>query len=338
MREKTRVVRLGQVQPPKQRGLDESDNEGTRIGVPGQVRWSNLRGLFDAHHRALAEELAGHPDPGVLVCVLGPAGIAGSLWLAATSELRVGTLGRHEQVDLRLPGDDALSLRHCLIMVRRLGDGVRIHVLDLSSSAGMQSEDFQPVHALDADGHFFLHVPGAVLAVFPTGAPLPWDPEALRPFESLAPREVHGQTLPPAPRWAATPSPDERSSVSSIRLRPGPQPLDEERLRLPGEAAAGSLFLESKRGNRRLRPGAAALEQGIVLGRYDRCAGSEVLADHEISRVHAVLFSRDGALFLADAGSTNGTWCHGREVRCAQITPGEVYEFGEGVARLAWTD
>jgi len=53
--------------------------------------------------------------------------------------------------------------------------------------------------------------------------------------------------------------------------------------------------------------------------------------------VHALLLERDGTLFLADAGSTNGTWCGKREVRCTAVTPRVVYGLGQ-IAGVSWED
>jgi len=46
-----------------------------------------------------------------------------------------------------------------------------------------------------------------------------------------------------------------------------------------------------------------------VLGRYSRCDRTTALAeDSGVSRVHALLFSADDALWVVDTASTAGTW------------------------------
>ena len=52
----------------------------------------------------------------------------------------------------------------------------------------------------------------------------------------------------------------------------------------------------------------AQLQDGLLLGRYLRCAGSEhLMGFKEASRVHCMLLLRDNKLWLFDTASTNGT-------------------------------
>lgn len=293
----------------------------------------DVRSLFVAHHRQLERALGEQARPGVFAFLLGPAGVQGSLWLSATEALRAGTIGRHGQTDLYLPDECRLSLRHCLVLVRRLGDGVRIHVVDLGSTAGLLDEALRPVQAVDADGHFFLHLPGSVLAFFPTGAPLPWDPGHRAPFESLAPRVPTEHAAPPGPRWGASSS---RDTLTSVLAREGPLVAGAGLLRRD-EASVGRLVFRSGEQLQRTVVGRAALDRGVVIGRDERCAGSEVLSDDNVSRVHALLLRRDGQTFLADAGSTNGTWQGGAEIHCAHVDGGGRFELGEsGHSSVAW--
>ncbi len=57
------------------------------------------------------------------------------LWLEATLNPRAGMIGRHDAVDLALPLDDSLSLRHLMYVVRRKQDAVRFVAIDLESSS-----------------------------------------------------------------------------------------------------------------------------------------------------------------------------------------------------------
>jgi hypothetical protein len=50
------------------------------------------------------------------------------------------------------------------------------------------------------------------------------------------------------------------------------------------------------------------LHDGLLLGRYERCAGhAETAADGGISRVHTLVVARRDRLYVVDTGSTNGT-------------------------------
>jgi hypothetical protein len=53
---------------------------------------------------------------------------------------------------------------------------------------------------------------------------------------------------------------------------------------------------------------AAEIARGIVLGRYERCRRTAALRDHDaVSRVHALVFAADGALWITDTASSAGT-------------------------------
>ncbi|MGI5864795.1 MAG: FHA domain-containing protein [Myxococcales bacterium] len=326
MTEATRIVRLGAM-------ADRSDamNEGTKA-APILAELFSLPRLFNKHQEALAGALRAEPRPGVMFFMLSPAEVEGTLWLAATEELRVGFIGRHGCVDLYLPKDATLSLRHCLALVRRLDNCVRLHVLDLSSSRGLRTEENEPIHAIDADGHVLLRVPGGILACFPTGVALPWNPAAAAPFASLAPRVVSAKPGRPQPRWGPCRS---ETGVSRVQTRPGPM-NGPGALLLRGEVPAGRLTVDCGDQWESILIGPRALDRGVLIGRDSRCAGSMTLVADRVSRVHALLIRRDETLFLADVGSTNGIWLDDEtEVRCARVTPETAYRLGE-VASIRW--
>jgi hypothetical protein len=50
------------------------------------------------------------------------------------------------------------------------------------------------------------------------------------------------------------------------------------------------------------------LEEGLLLGRYERCSShGDVASDGGVSRVHALVVARRDRLYVIDTGSTNGT-------------------------------
>lgn len=61
-----------------------------------------------------------------------------------------------------------------------------------------------------------------------------------------------------------------------------------------------------------------------------------VLDDEFVSAHHAVLRRQNGAWWLSDAGSTNGTWANDRRVerRPIAVGPGDTLRFGRLRARL----
>jgi pilus assembly protein CpaF len=75
-------------------------------------------------------------------------------------------------------------------------------------------------------------------------------------------------------------------------------------------------------------PGAA-----VVIGKHPEC--DVVLADPKVSRRHAHIVSRDGALFVADLGSTNGTKLNGKTLNGeTPVHSGDVIEIAAFKIRL----
>jgi pSer/pThr/pTyr-binding forkhead associated (FHA) protein len=75
-----------------------------------------------------------------------------------------------------------------------------------------------------------------------------------------------------------------------------------------------------------------ALTEELTVGRGGGC--SIVLADDSfVSTVHARLFRRDGAVFVEDLGSRNGTLLNGEPLQHAQqLRRGDHVQFGQTVA------
>jgi pSer/pThr/pTyr-binding forkhead associated (FHA) protein len=65
-----------------------------------------------------------------------------------------------------------------------------------------------------------------------------------------------------------------------------------------------------------------------VVGRSDYC--SVLVAHSSISRVHASITNRDGAMFIQDLGSRNGTFVNGERVGSdpVRLRPGDAVRLG----------
>jgi hypothetical protein len=251
-------------------------------------------------------------------------GIAGHFWLAATGQLRAGLVGRHGAVDLFLEDDAELSLRHLLVLVKRKVSGsLVLRIADLVTPTGFQAEEGGLLRAVEANGTLVLRAASYSLFFVPTGGPLPWDPDAASPWSTLPPRVPITEARPSrAHRLQRREHRDERTEV---RFREGPFGPGPEALLQPGERVEGQLIITHGACEERLAVGARALERGVILGRYSRCAGNTAAVSDDVSRVHAVLLQCDGELHLIDAGSTNGTYRGDQELKCEPVQPGCRY-------------
>jgi hypothetical protein len=73
----------------------------------------------------------------------------------------------------------------------------------------------------------------------------------------------------------------------------------------------------------------------VLVGRGEACG--VVVEDPSASRVHCRLLSRDGKVFLTDAGSRWGTFVNGQRVADCELRTGDEITIGETVLRLEAT-
>lgn len=327
----TRFVRL---RPDADRGL--AHNDGTRCVGPRQFARVSLvdhRSLFNHHQLRLHQVVREYPRPGVAVFALHHnTGFAGHLWLEATARLRAGTIGRHSEVDLFLPDDEELSLRHLLVLVKQGAGGLRLRIADLATSAGFQSEEGGVLRAVEANGVLVLRAASYSFFAIPTGGQPPWNRHADDPWRTLPRRVVVAE--PRTPRSPPAWRPGARVGETSISFVNGPEEPGPEPALAPGEPVAGQLAIANGGLEERLSVGAKALERGIILGRYSRCSGDTSVMTGAVSRVHAVLISVEGLVHIIDAGSTNGVLVGEAQVKCAPVEPGAAYSLG--TMRVRW--
>jgi hypothetical protein len=216
------------------------------------------------------------------------------MWLAATHQARVATLGRHEAVQLAIGGEAALSLRHLLFVVRRCEGGARYTLLDLESASGLHTL-YGEQRVLEGEGPALLRTARLSFFCIPTG------PSCELPSSASA-------------AWPSFSAPPQAPSLfAELLARPAVQ--------------LGELRLQLEHGSLPLRVDAAMARRGVLLGRDARC--DVIVGDACASRVHAVVVSLDGVLHLVDAGSSNGTWTAGGErVRCVALRDGCAFYVG----------
>lgn len=293
--EHTRYARVQPSVAPLRNATDSTQ-------VPRRLLQSRtLEALFSEKQRVMASATQEEGRPGLMIFAAHERfGDVGRLWLEASEIVRGGSLGRHDAVDLALPLDESLSLRHALFIVRRVKDGVRFTVLDLEATDGLALEDGTRVRLVEAEGMLILKVAKFTLFCLPTGQPVPWRVDAPRPWNSLLPRVT-------------------RRIICSAT---------------PGGRCAGIVEVTGRCPKQSVRVSDAALSQGVLLGRDARCAIE--IPNQTVSRVHAVLLQLEGGVFLVDAGSTNGLWMDAAEVRAVPMRDGTVVDLWDQVS-VRWT-
>ena len=278
--------------------------DGTRVTSMRRAAPSaSIEQLFRERHRVMASALSEETRPGLFVFAAHHHyGLVGRLWLEATAAPRAGLIGRHDEADLALPLDEALSLRHLMFVVRRQESTVRFLALDLESNHGLRLEKGREVKLVEATGPFIVSASQFIFFCFPTGGPLPWDHTAADGWSTLARRAASREELP--------------ANVEDGN-------------------PAGRLEVTGPFGTKSTRVGSAALRRGVLVGRDGRC--DLTVREDTVSRVHVVLLTLDDQLLVIDAGSTNGTWRRDEEIHIGRLGDHDVVELGNLVS-LSWHD
>ena len=97
---------------------------------------------------------------------------------------------------------------------------------------------------------------------------------------------------------------EQEAAEARRRAAPAPAPFD---CVLTGRDGGGAVLALN------LRRDALGTPGGVVIGR-DPLGSSHVVVDESVSRTHARVYARGGALHVEDLGSTNGTFLNGRRL------------------------
>jgi len=269
--------------------------------------------LYLAHYRAMREIGRHVTEPGLaVVAVHVPScALAGRAWVAAKpGQPSALIFGRHSRADLMVeaPG---LSLRHLAVVLHppRGWEGVRFAVHDLRTAAAFTDERGRRLEAVVAEGPAFLAAGGYALFALPTGDPSSWPELATDAWEML-PARVHVAERSAEPdRWRRGPHalPGESARGQTIITSIPGVLRAEDRLLLDGETALGTLRISTERGQRRFEVGVSALSRGVLIGRYPRCEGADLLTDTHVSRAHVLLCRLADRVWAIDVASTAGT-------------------------------
>jgi hypothetical protein len=221
-------------------------------------------------------------------------------------------IGRHTHCGFRLR-DETISLRHLVAHAEHGAPGAApaLRLWDLNTAQFFLTEDGEPTAAVKAEGVLYAALGPYALLFVPTRGPTepPWPARAEEAWSALPPRQFIERQPPNATRMQHARAPrrlDGQDYYTPIhRMAP---------LLLLGEHegpqdAWGELMLEQKQWVSTHHVSLARLEQGVLLGRYERC-GIPLGEMHCLSRVHLLLVRLGEEVLAIDTASTNGT-CRG---------------------------
>lgn len=320
-------------------GMWGENNEGTRV----RAAWTPRRRLapLGAHEafqaayvwlRHLADTAQG---PAVLgVAVDGRGRVVQTVSVEPGHSL---IIGRHTACGLRLPSD-TVALRQLALYAQSGAPGAApdIRLWDLNTEQLFRTEDGEPNAAVIAQGLLYAAVEEYALLFIPTrgSSARSWPERAEEAWEALPPRHFIDQRAASA---------DRRRHSRHLRLdgqeyhtqvtRLGPLMLLSGHER--PEAAWGSLRLVVAAREEEHHISLARLEQGVLLGRYERCGIVLAAEGLRLSRVHLLLVRMGGELLAIDTASTNGTWRGPVEVQTTSLEDSDSLELGESLV-LHW--
>jgi hypothetical protein len=264
--------------------------------------------------------LLGSAARGPAMIVVAVSGQGSLIDARILQDRRSLVIGRHTQCALQLP-DTTVSLRHIAALLRAEEGKPVLRLWDLYTGLRFTTEDGQENAAVIASGPVYVSIGSNALWFVPASGigSAGFPARAEDAWKALPPRVFIDR------RSAATERSSGRKSVPDRSSDPFPPPhedgpgSEEDRTVITcvapplllgdddePEVAWGELRLE--RGAQRQLRGVSAerLEQGVLVGRYDRC-GILMSSDNSgISRVHLLLVRIGTEVWAIHTASTNG--------------------------------
>ena len=314
-------------------------NERTSVGGMRDLELLRSRPLqareaFIAAYDRLRELARIARRPAVLVAAVdGRARVVEAVLVESGHSL---IIGRHTLCGLWLPSE-AISLRQLVAYARSESPGAApvIRLWDLNTERPFLTEDGQPQAAVMAEGTLYAAVGPYALLFVPTSGPsgAPWPTRAELAWRALPPRQFLDRRMPEAIRrqHSRCLRPDGQEYKTNIT---GLGPLlllgEDER----PEDVWGELRLERGPRMETHRISRERLEQGVLLGRYERC-GIPLAELDQISRVHLLLVRMGEEVLAIDTASTNGTWRGRTEIETTVLGERDSLSLGASL-RLHW--
>ncbi|HYO70727.1 MAG TPA: FHA domain-containing protein [Archangium sp.] len=319
--------------------MSDFNNERTRVSVLGcpRPRLSPLEAqdTFISAYGRLRELARVARQPAVLaVAVDAHARVVEAVIVESGHSL---VIGRHTGCGLRLRSSD-VSLRHLVLHAQCDAPGVApvIRLWDLNTEHPFRTEDGQPNAAVSAQGLLYVSVGEYALLFLPTRGPSEpsWPERAEQAWRALPSRHFidRRSSVPPHLRHTRCQEAEMRGDYTNI-VRLGPLRLLLGEHEGP-EAAWGELRLEGEKKKERHRVSLERLEQGVLLGRYERC-GILLSELGQISRVHLLLIQVGARLLAIDTASTNGTRRGATQIETTPLEDSDSLELGEEL-RVHW--
>jgi hypothetical protein len=218
---------------------------------------------------------------------------------------------------LPLGRDRSISLRHMAVIVEPVVSfepgAVRYRVIDLRSSHGLTTEEGKEVGAIRCDGPCFVAAGRYAFYFFVTGDPTDfrapakdaWACVPPRIYEQVQPRLAMGSVQFQKVGLGPMSLGGELTTIQTLRP---PTRLELGRLLGKGETPVGELMLEGEDCLQRIEVGPAALEDGILIGRSERCDTGTAIDSRRLSRVHLLILAVGGELYAFDTASSNGSF------------------------------
>ncbi len=319
-------------------------NEPTH--VPGELRSEPRTALgpresFLIAYDRLAELASAARRPAFAIAAVdGRSRVVSAELLEAGSSLAIG---RHTRCRVRLLSE-AISLRHVVALALPGERSPVLRLWDLNTGQPFRTEDGEENGAVASEGATYLSIGQFALWFLPCGPGRTWPARGGEAWKALPPRSFVDRRSPV--------SPDKRMGMRALQRAAERDALEAaERtwvtsygppLLLGGggedepEIAWGTIRLQSGTAKARRNVSAERLEQGILVGRYERCGLSLGQIDINVSRVHLLLVRIGADVWAIDTGSSNGVRRKGEVVEAVILKNNDQLEFGAGMV-LNWS-
>ncbi|MCB9592615.1 MAG: FHA domain-containing protein [Sandaracinaceae bacterium] len=293
-------------------------NENSNTIMPGRFALPEIGRVQEALELAWRTVQAA-PKPGVPgVHVFGVWGKDVLVRFLAASPDELLVLGRHEECDIILKADPTVSLRHLLARTIRLADGsIALRLLDLMTPRPFLLHDGTMQRSVVATGPFAVAVGQYVIG----GIPSDVHQYETRGGPYRAPALVdRAERIPRAA--LNTPVGLRRSRIT---LLPGSRFVTQ----VPAWPQDGFARVTLSRGGHvsSIVLDEATLEQGLLIGRAERCLdrGFRTVLTTSISRVHLMLLRDNDQDVAIDLGSTQGTYASQARLRMVRLPPARCH-------------